>query len=79
MSEEEFGLPSCGPIALPCDSAFHGLHHFTNQERCSYQRSSKSIAPINSFMLLFNFFFAPRKWESTDSCLLSHHIMFYES
>ena len=22
MSEEEFGLPSCGPITLPCDSAF---------------------------------------------------------
>ncbi|XP_075092479.1 auxin-responsive protein SAUR68-like [Nicotiana tabacum] len=22
MSEEEFGLPSCGPIMLPCDSFF---------------------------------------------------------
>ncbi|KAK6773288.1 hypothetical protein RDI58_028526 [Solanum bulbocastanum] len=22
MSEEEFGVTSCGPIALPCDSAF---------------------------------------------------------
>ncbi|KAH0679751.1 hypothetical protein KY284_020836 [Solanum tuberosum] len=71
MSEEEFGLSSGGPITLPGDSAFHGLHRITNQERRNCWRSSQSVAPINSFFLLLDFFFASRKWKPPASCLLS--------
>ncbi|WMV57314.1 hypothetical protein MTR67_050699 [Solanum verrucosum] len=74
MSEEEFGLTSCGPITLPCDSAFMDyIYHFANQERYSCWGSSQSVAPLNSFMLLFNIFIAQRNWNSTDSCLLGHN------
>ncbi|KAG5574340.1 hypothetical protein H5410_054474 [Solanum commersonii] len=68
MSEEEFGLPSGGPITLPCDSAFMDYIIFANKERRNCRRSSQSIAPLNSFLLLFNFFFANQ--ESGNQQLL---------
>lgn len=56
MSEEEFGLPSGGHITLPCDLGF--MNYIIYQEKCSCWRSSEGVAPLNSFVLQFNFNFS---------------------
>ncbi|XP_049386433.1 auxin-responsive protein SAUR68-like [Solanum stenotomum] len=70
MSEEELGLPSGGPIKLPCDSAF--MDYVVSLIK-------KGVAAGDLHKVLVLSIPSCCCSTSSDSCLLSHHIMFYES
>lgn len=55
MAEDEFGLPSCGPITLPCDADFM---HYIVTKRCS-KRCREGIANVLSYYALFTIFVHP--------------------